>query len=64
LVERFGDPMEIWRQWADDVQGSALAAGHFLMEESPDQLTALLVPFLSKYARRAQGPPTLTEERR
>jgi haloacetate dehalogenase len=46
LTERFGDPMAIWRQWADDVEGRALTAGHFLMDESPQELAALLVPFL------------------
>jgi haloacetate dehalogenase len=46
LTERFGDPAEIWRKWANDVEGRALAAGHFLMEESPEDLAALLLPFL------------------
>src|SRR5690606_19498951 len=47
LAERFGDPVSIWRRWAHDVEGRALTAGHFLMEESPEELTALLVPFLT-----------------
>ena len=47
LTERFGDPVAIWREWADDVEGRALTAGHFLMEESPQHLAALLVPFLA-----------------
>ena len=42
-----GDPVAIWRRWADEVEGRALTAGHFLMEESPEELTALLVPFLT-----------------
>jgi haloacetate dehalogenase len=48
LTERFGDPVAIWRRWADHVEGRALAAGHFLMEESPQDLAALLIPFLAK----------------
>jgi haloacetate dehalogenase len=48
LAERFGDPITIWRGWADHVEGRALSGGHFLMEESPEDLTALLVPFLAK----------------
>jgi haloacetate dehalogenase len=48
LTERFGDPVAIWRKWADDVEGHALTGGHFLMEESPQDLTALLVPFLAQ----------------
>ncbi len=30
------DPLAIWRQWADDVTGQGLDAGHFLPEERPD----------------------------
>jgi haloacetate dehalogenase len=47
LAEQFGDPTAIWRKWADNVQGHALAGGHFLMEESPQELATLLVPFLA-----------------
>jgi haloacetate dehalogenase len=32
----FGDPLKIWKNWADDLRGSALSCGHFLMEEAPD----------------------------
>jgi haloacetate dehalogenase len=48
LTEQFGDPLETWRRWADHVDGRALQAGHFLMEESPQDLLGLLVPFLMK----------------
>jgi haloacetate dehalogenase len=47
LTERFGDPVVTWRRWADHVAAGALAGGHFLMEACPQELTALLVPFLS-----------------
>jgi haloacetate dehalogenase len=57
LAERFGDPVAIWRQWADDVNGRALAAGHFLMEESPRELAALLSPFLTKACGLERGLP-------
>ena len=30
-----GGPLAIWRQWALDVRGSALDAGHFFPEECP-----------------------------
>jgi haloacetate dehalogenase len=46
LPEEFGDPLVIWRDWADDVHGCAIAGGHFMMEESPRKITALLEPFL------------------
>jgi haloacetate dehalogenase len=49
LAERFGDPLAIWRGWADRVSGRALDAGHFLMEEAPQELTTILRPFLSDH---------------
>jgi haloacetate dehalogenase len=30
-----GGPLALWRAWGDDVQGRALAAGHFFPEEIP-----------------------------
>jgi haloacetate dehalogenase len=47
LVERFGNPLDVWRVWAERVDGRALAAGHFLMEQSPREVTAVLRPFLT-----------------
>jgi haloacetate dehalogenase len=36
------DPLEIWRDWADHVTGSAIDSGHFMVEERPGEtLTAL-----------------------
>jgi haloacetate dehalogenase len=48
LVERFGDPLAIWRTWANRVAGGPLAGGHFLMEESPQEVTATLATFLAR----------------
>ncbi len=52
LTERFGDPLAIWRQWADRVDGGALPGGHFMMEESPQKVVALLRPFLTAAFRQ------------
>jgi haloacetate dehalogenase len=58
LTEQFGDPLAIWRNWADRVNGGALAGGHFLMEESPQELTALIKPFLTDaFRRELEGRP-------
>ena len=38
-------PLEIWRQWANDVSGSPIDSGHFLAEENPDATTAALLRF-------------------
>jgi haloacetate dehalogenase len=45
-VGRLYDVMAIWRQHAVNVSGKALAAGHFLPEEVPDDTLAELLPFL------------------
>ena len=48
LTERFGDPVAIWRTWGEDVEGRALTTGHFLMEESSQEVAALLASFLTR----------------
>jgi haloacetate dehalogenase len=40
------EPLAVWRRWASDVRGQALACGHFLPEEAPDALTRALGEFL------------------
>jgi haloacetate dehalogenase len=39
------DPVEVWRQWADDVTGSAIDSGHFMVEERPAETLAALCAF-------------------
>ena len=39
-------PLEIWRAWAQDVQGGPLPSGHFIPEEAPAGLLASLQGFL------------------
>jgi haloacetate dehalogenase len=36
------DVLSSWREWADDVKGEALPCGHYIPEEAPEQLLALL----------------------
>ncbi len=43
---RAWDPLTVWRAWARDVRGHALACGHFLPEEAPAEVIAALEPFL------------------
>jgi haloacetate dehalogenase len=48
--------VEVWRDYADDVTGQAIEnCGHFLAEERPDELVALLRPFLAGEARTSGG---------
>jgi haloacetate dehalogenase len=42
---RSGDPMGIWRRWADSVTGTVIdGCGHFAMEEAPDAVLAAMLP--------------------
>jgi haloacetate dehalogenase len=42
---RTGDPLALWRRWADDVTGSEVAGiGHFAMEEAPEAVLAAFLP--------------------
>ncbi|HTK61318.1 MAG TPA: alpha/beta hydrolase [Pseudonocardia sp.] len=47
FIARQYDPLEVWRQYADDVVGGvAVDSGHFLAEEAPEQTLAALEKFL------------------
>jgi haloacetate dehalogenase len=39
-------PIDIWRCWATDVRGSSTPGGHLQPEDAPEQVLAVLVPFL------------------
>ena len=46
-LEAWYDPLAIWRDWADDVTGSAVDSGHFLVEEEPAVVLEALRTFHS-----------------
>lgn len=43
----YGDPLELWRAWCDDVSGHGVDASHFLVEDEPEILAAELGAFLA-----------------
>jgi haloacetate dehalogenase len=43
--------LEIWRAWADNVQGQSLDAGHFFPEEAPAQTAEALELFFRQESR-------------
>ena len=43
-----GGPLGLWRRWADDVRGQAVAGGHFFPEAQPAQTAALIKDFLGQ----------------
>jgi haloacetate dehalogenase len=40
-------PLDIWRNWAPQVQGKPIDSGHFLAEENPETTAAALVDFFT-----------------
>jgi len=46
LVHRKYEVLEVWRERANHVSGTALKCGHYLPEESPEQVLDELLPFL------------------
>jgi haloacetate dehalogenase len=44
--DEMSDSLEVWRRWADQVDGGPLPSGHFIPEEAPVELTASLRRFL------------------
>ena len=49
------EPLDIWTGWADTVEGRALRGGHLPQETVPDEMLAVLIPFLGKYAAVTGG---------
>jgi haloacetate dehalogenase len=45
--ENAGGPLGIWREWADHVEGRAIAGGHFFPEANANDTLAELRRFLS-----------------
>ncbi|MGI4843196.1 MAG: alpha/beta fold hydrolase [Janthinobacterium lividum] len=46
VVQRCFDPLLEWRKVAANVEGEALACGHYIPEEAPETLLARALPFL------------------
>ena len=47
MEQLYGDPVALWRDWADDLRGARIDSGHHMAEEAPEQLAAELRAFLS-----------------
>jgi len=43
----YGDPLAVWREWADDVDGFAVESGHHIAEERPELLAQSLATFFT-----------------
>ena len=47
VVHRCFQPLAEWQRVADDVRGRPLPCGHYIPEETPDELLGAVLPFLS-----------------
>jgi haloacetate dehalogenase len=45
-LPRWYDTLAVWREWASDVRGGPVQAGHYLAEEAPDDVATRLREFL------------------
>jgi haloacetate dehalogenase len=55
--ELYGDPVAVWREWADDVRGVRIDSGHHMAEEAPDELAAALRELIAVQPRPARRSP-------
>jgi len=52
LEQIYGDPVLIWRLWAEDVTGFGIDSGHHVAEENPTDLAAAVTHFLRQDGAR------------
>lgn len=46
MEDLYGDPLAIWRAWADDVRGASLDSAHHIAEENPMALSRAIIDFV------------------
>jgi haloacetate dehalogenase len=45
------EPLDIWADWAENVEGIGIGGGHLLPETAADEVLGALLPFLKKISR-------------
>jgi haloacetate dehalogenase len=48
LPRFYGDVLDVWRPWADDLTGHAMQASHFIVEDQPEATAETLAAFLQR----------------
>lgn len=48
LEDLYGDPVQVWHDWADDLHGFGIDSGHHVAEEAPAELTLALLSHLGE----------------
>lgn len=57
LPKFYGDVLAIWQPWADDLRGRGLDAGHFLVEDQPEEIAQELLSLLRSVPTPAPPRP-------
>jgi haloacetate dehalogenase len=47
MEDLYGDPLAVWRPWAENLRGEPIDSGHHMAEENPADLTAALHRFVT-----------------
>jgi len=47
MEDLYGDPLAIWRDWAEDIDGHSIDCGHHIAEEAPAELASDLAKFFA-----------------
>jgi haloacetate dehalogenase len=47
VMARWYEPLDVWREWANDVRGKPMWGGHFVPEENPNEVTDELLRFFA-----------------
>lgn len=55
LERLYGDPLAVWRPWAEDLRGGVIESGHHMAEENPRDVAAALIAFLHQSSARTAG---------
>jgi haloacetate dehalogenase len=55
LPRLYGDVLDVWRPWAEDVSGQGLPATHFLVEDQPQLVAEALGTFLGRHLADASN---------
>ena len=47
VPEAVPEPLDVWKTWADEVDGVRISAEDFIPEEAPDEMARRLIDFLA-----------------
>ena len=48
-VNKYFDTFSLWQKRAENVEGQTVQASHYMAEEIPEELVALINPFLTRH---------------